>query len=144
MLDSKWMFPKIVVAQNGWFIMENLIKMDDLGVTPSFGNTQIAGTWGYPVLLHPMLHLQQSLQLKLPGLDFWEASAAIDLENLGKNAREWGPMKNWTGDSLSFLLECAWIKPWVLVLDFFFTPIPGEDDPIWRAYFSKGLKQTTN
>ena len=26
----------------------------------------------YPVLLHPMLHLQQSLQLKLPGLDFWD------------------------------------------------------------------------
>ena len=25
------MFPKIVVPQNGWFIMENLIKMDDLG-----------------------------------------------------------------------------------------------------------------
>ena len=23
---------KIVVPQNGWFIMENLIKMDDLGV----------------------------------------------------------------------------------------------------------------
>ena len=28
----KWGFPKIVVPQNGWFIMENLIKMDDLGV----------------------------------------------------------------------------------------------------------------
>ena len=27
-----WVFPKIGVAQNGWFIMENLIKMDDLGV----------------------------------------------------------------------------------------------------------------
>ena len=25
-------FPKIGVPQNGWFIMENLIKVDDLGV----------------------------------------------------------------------------------------------------------------
>ena len=27
-----WVFPKIGVPQNGWFIMENHIKMDDLGV----------------------------------------------------------------------------------------------------------------
>ena len=27
-----WVFPKIGVPQNGWFITENPIKMDDLGV----------------------------------------------------------------------------------------------------------------
>ena len=37
-----WMFPKIGVPQNGWFIMKNPIKMDDLGGKPTiFGNIRV-------------------------------------------------------------------------------------------------------
>jgi len=37
----RWVFPKIVVPQNGWFMMEIPIKMDDLGGTIILGNTQM-------------------------------------------------------------------------------------------------------
>ena len=40
--ENIWVFPKIVVPQNGWFIMENSIKIDDLGGKPPiFGNIHI-------------------------------------------------------------------------------------------------------
>ena len=35
-----WVFPKIGIPQNGWFLMENPIKMDDLGV-PLFSEKPI-------------------------------------------------------------------------------------------------------
>ena len=38
----RWVFPKIGVPQNGWFMMENPVKMDDLGKPIIFGNIQMS------------------------------------------------------------------------------------------------------
>ena len=41
LLECTWVFPKTGVLQNGWLIMKNSIKMNDLGVPLFFGNTHM-------------------------------------------------------------------------------------------------------
>ena len=41
-LKLTWVFPKIGVPQNGWFIIKTSIKIHDFGGTIIFGNTHIA------------------------------------------------------------------------------------------------------
>ena len=42
--DSIWRFPEMEVPQNGWFMIENPIRMDDLRGIPISGNLHI-GTY---------------------------------------------------------------------------------------------------
>ena len=51
---NNWVFPKIVVPQNGWFLMENPIKMDDWGV-PLFSETSISSTFGCSDVCVPLV-----------------------------------------------------------------------------------------
>ena len=65
--SSMWVFPKIAIPQNGWFLMENPIKMDDLGVPIIFGNTHVFLALSFPQCQVLAWTLWRSLRNVAPG-----------------------------------------------------------------------------
>ena len=87
--QTKW----VLVPQNRWFIIENPIKMDDLGGKPTiFGNTQIPNSFG--LFVAPKM-------FQLP----WDQNCNHQVAGLG-----WQSLKPWL---LCNIGGAIWSKGWI-------------------------------
>ena len=69
---------KIGVPQNGWFIMANPIKMDDLGGSTIFGNSHLLGMTSYPPCLGIMFFRKNiRIPIKLNNQFFWKVRPGV-------------------------------------------------------------------
>ena len=91
-----WMFPKIGVHQNGWFIRENPIKMDDLGVALFLETPTCQGQANIPPVKHrqlqfaPLESLKKNTYLDLPDRKLGSSVRISGLGHLLINGVYWG------------------------------------------------------
>ncbi len=97
-IATLWVFPKIGVPQNGWFLMENPVKIDDLGAHPYFWKHPCA-TWCHflrTLLKHPQLDVNDSSGLlhcamkRTDSISVDLAAWLLEQETLDINLRRWG------------------------------------------------------
>ena len=113
---SIWGFPTLVVPQNGRFVMENHIKIDDLGGKPTIlGNTHITGLLG-PYLSRRVVPCRAVSCCAFPR---WTMAALCCLSLMRlvvQQQRGGGRMDGWT-DSKAGRLSVGPKSPVILLMD---------------------------
>ena len=97
----KWVFPKIGVPQNGWFINgKSLLKMDDYLGTPIFGNIQIpkskmTSTYAAATFTPPssMFSILENRPLHRSSIH-WETNGSHSWERDWMRSRLWNLLAN--------------------------------------------------